>query len=134
LDSRLTSIFDHKNLSFESFKSERVRRWRLLLEEFDYTFKYTPSKSNVVADMVSRYPIINVNEQAVHEMNNIDEDDEFPLDFKVISHHQTRENMLKQSMIANPKLYQTKIVNNTNLLFFKNKVVLPSSLVQSAVS
>jgi len=104
----------HKKLSFESFKSERVRRWRLLLEEFDYTFKYTPSKDNVVADMVSRYPIINVNEQAVHEMNNIDEDDEFPLDFKVISHHQTRDNMLKQSMIANPKLYQTKFVNNTN--------------------
>ena len=94
---------DHKNLSFENFKSERVRRWRLLLEEFDYTFKYTPGKDNVVADMISRYPIINVNEQAVHEMNNIDEDDEFPLDSKVISHHQTRDNMLMQSMIANPK-------------------------------
>jgi len=67
-------------------------------------------------------------------MNNIDEDDEFPLDFKVISHHQTRDNMLKQSMIANPKPYQTKFVNNTKLLFFKNKVVLPSSLVQSVVS
>jgi len=67
-------------------------------------------------------------------MNNIDEDDEFPLDFKVISHHQTRDNMLKQSMIANPKSYQTKFVNNTKLLFFKNTVVLPSSLVQSVVS
>jgi len=97
-------------------------------------FKYTPGKDNVVADMVSRYPIINVNEQAVHEMNNIDEDDEFPLDFKVISHHQITNNMLKQSMIANPKLYQTKFVNNIKLIFFKNKVVLPSSLVQSVVS
>jgi len=56
-------------------------------------------------------------------MNNIDEDDVFRLDFKVISHHQTRDNMLKQSMIANPKLYQTKFVNN--------KVVVPSSLVVS---
>lgn len=37
--------FDHKNLSFESFKSERVR-----LEEFDHTFKYTPGKDNVVAE------------------------------------------------------------------------------------
>jgi len=84
--------------------------------------------------MVSRYPIINVNEQSVHEMNNIDEDTEFPFDFKVISHHQTKDNMLKQSMTANPKLYQTKFVNNTKLLFFKKKAVLPSSLVQSVVS
>ena len=125
---------DHKNLSFENFKSERVRRWRLLLEEFDYSFQYTPGKDNVVADMVSRYPIINVNEQAVHEMNNIDEEDEFPLDFNVISQHQSRDDVLKRSMTANPKLYQAKFVNNTKLLFYKNKVILPSSLVRSVVS
>ena len=35
---------DHKNLSFENFKSERVRRWRLLLEEFNFEFQYTPGK------------------------------------------------------------------------------------------
>ena len=27
----------HKHLSFENFKLERVRRWRLILEEYDYT-------------------------------------------------------------------------------------------------
>ena len=118
---------DHKNLSFENFSSERVRRWRLLLEEFDFTFRYAPGKDNVVADMISRYPIINVNEQTVHDMNNIDEDDEFPLDFSVISRHQSKDNALKDAVRADPhgKVYSIRFVNNIKLIFFKNKVVLP---------
>ena len=62
---------DHKNLSFENFKSERVRRWRLLLEEFNYEFQYTPGKDNVVADMISRYPVINVNQTYLDESEGI---------------------------------------------------------------
>jgi hypothetical protein len=45
---------DHKNLGFHNFKSERVRRWRSTLEEFDYTFEYCPGKENTIADMLSR--------------------------------------------------------------------------------
>ena len=66
---------DHKNLSFENFNSERVRRWRLLLEEYNYSFEYTPGKDNIVADMLSRYPIIPVDQQAIEDMNNVDEDE-----------------------------------------------------------
>ena len=43
----------HKNLIFNTCKSERVRRWRLLLEEYYYTFVYTPDKDNFVADLIS---------------------------------------------------------------------------------
>ena len=127
---------DHKNLSFENFSSERVRRWRLLLEEFKYTFKYTPGKDNTVADMLSRYPIINVTEQAVHDMNNIDEDDEFPIDFNVISNHQSNDYNLNAAVRAERtrKIYDIKFINNIKLIFFKNKVVLPESLVRSVVA
>ena len=45
---------DHKNLSFNTFKSERVLLWRLLMEEYDYSFIYTSGKDNVIADMISR--------------------------------------------------------------------------------
>lgn len=43
---------DHKNLTFNS-SNERVRRWRLLLEEFKYDLHYTPGKENVIADVIS---------------------------------------------------------------------------------
>ncbi len=49
---------DHKNLTFETtlMLSERVMRWRLLLEEFGVTFKYIEGTKNVIADMLSRHP------------------------------------------------------------------------------
>ena len=51
---------DHKNLGFQHFKSERVRRWRATLEEFDYSFIYCPGKDNTIADMLSRYPMTSI--------------------------------------------------------------------------
>ena len=44
---------DHKNLKFENFKSERVRRWRLILEEYDYEFDWFPGLQNVIANFFS---------------------------------------------------------------------------------
>jgi len=121
---------DHKNLSFENFKSERVRRWRLLLEEYDYTFKYTPGKDNMVADMISRYPIITVDNDDVEIMNTVEEHDEFPLDFSVISKHQLQDKTLKQ--MYNTSV--TKYVNGNQLSFINNKVVLPSSLITPIIT
>lgn len=84
---------DHKNLSFDNFQSKRVRRWRLLLEEFDYEFIYTPGKDNVMADMISRYPIIPVQQNDIEEMANVEDDniDDFPLSFATISRHQSND-------------------------------------------
>lgn len=125
---------DHKNLSFDNFNSERVRRWRLLLEEFDYTFEYTPGKDNMVADMLSRYPTIPVNQQAIEDMNNVNEDEEFPLNFATIANHQKDDNQLQQMTENKPKQFAFKYVNNTRLIFHKNKVVLPTSLINSVIS
>ena len=44
---------DHKYLSFENFKSEHVRQWRLILKQFDYIFTYTIDVDNIIADMMS---------------------------------------------------------------------------------
>ena len=64
-----------------------MRRWRLLLEEFNYEFQYTPGKDSVVADIITRYPIINVNQQSIEEITTIDELNDFPLNFVTISTH-----------------------------------------------
>ena len=49
---------DHKNLTHRltEFTTQRILRWRLLLEEFNPTFFYKSGPSNVLADALSRVP------------------------------------------------------------------------------
>ena len=125
---------DHKNLSFNNFQSERVRRWRLLLEGFDYEFVYTPGKDNVVADMISRYPIINVGQNDIEDMSNVDEFEEFPLDFKVIAAHQAKDKLLQKIHCKHPAKYTKRFVNNIQLSFHDNRIIIPISLVQPIIT
>jgi len=56
-----TIVTDHKPLTWMfSVKdpSSRLLRWRLLLEEFDYTIQYKAGKKNVNADALSRNPVV----------------------------------------------------------------------------
>ena len=39
---------DHKNLTFERFKSDRVTRWRLFVEEFHPMIEYVPGQQNIL--------------------------------------------------------------------------------------
>ena len=71
--------------------------------------------------MVSRYPIIKVEQHDIEEMSNVEEEEEFPIDFKVISNHQQRDNDL-QKIIRNKKEYfSMKFVNDAQLIFRKDK-------------
>lgn len=47
---------DHINLTYENLgqTSDRVLRWRLLLEEYNVTLKYIKGENNTVADAISR--------------------------------------------------------------------------------
>ena len=49
---------DHKNLTHRltDFTTQRVLRWRLLLEEFNPRFLYKAGPDNVLADALSRVP------------------------------------------------------------------------------
>ncbi|KAL7524406.1 LOW QUALITY PROTEIN: hypothetical protein ACHAXR_000562 [Thalassiosira sp. AJA248-18] len=45
---------DHKNLSFDSIKTQRVLRWRNKVEEFSPILHYIEGPRNILADNLSR--------------------------------------------------------------------------------
>ena len=45
---------DHQNLTYKTFNSERVMRWRLYIEEYSPDLHYIKGTNNVVADALSR--------------------------------------------------------------------------------
>ena len=49
---------DHLNLTHKQFNTERVPRWRLLIEELSPEFFYIKGKHHIVADALSRLTII----------------------------------------------------------------------------
>jgi hypothetical protein len=54
LGQQITVFTDHKNLTYKNFNTERVMRWRLVLEEFGPDLQHIKGERNVVADALSR--------------------------------------------------------------------------------
>jgi transposase InsO family protein len=68
LGSRLNIYTDHRNLSHQltAYTTQRVIRWRLLLDEFDCSFFYKQGAANVVADALSRVPTTRTERERRH--------------------------------------------------------------------
>ncbi|MFM7543288.1 MAG: RNase H-like domain-containing protein [Ignavibacteria bacterium] len=54
LGQEIVVYTDHKNLTYKVFNTQRVMRWRLLIEEYGPTLEYVKGVTNVVADALSR--------------------------------------------------------------------------------
>ena len=60
---------DHKNLIYTNFNTDRVMRWRLILEEYGPELIYTKGSTNIVADALSRLETEPTNESIAEAKN-----------------------------------------------------------------
>ena len=60
---------DHKNLTYKQFNTDRVMRWRLIIEEFSPELVYIQGEINIVADALSRLEII---DDVLSDTQNLD--------------------------------------------------------------
>ena len=58
LGQQIKVYTDHKNLTYKTFNTERVMRWRLILEEYSPELIYIQGSKNIAADALSRLDIV----------------------------------------------------------------------------
>ncbi len=105
LGQQLKIYTDHENLTCKNFNTQRVMRWRLLLEEYSPEIIYIKGERNIVADALSRLEYETPQETPKNLdalmlynqeiMNTPDEEplapDAFPLKFREIGKAQQKD-------------------------------------------
>ncbi|GFH56268.1 hypothetical protein CTEN210_12744 [Chaetoceros tenuissimus] len=142
---------DHVNLTYNSALSEsqRVMRWRMIIEEFSPIIKYIKGEANTVADSLSRLPLMTNEDTTESEekfetlLNEIflhDDDDEegFPLEYTRIRKAQEQDLSTKRisaEKIENDKSgrYGVKMYDNERLMTYRGRIYVPPSLTTPAI-
>jgi transposase InsO family protein len=98
-DNKFLLKTDHKNLTYiDAGSSQKVRRWGIALQEFDFDIEHVPGKDNFVADSFSR---LCVNNQPV---KNAPEQTLAVLEHEIFPHKLTDEVHLRISRAHNAEV------------------------------
>jgi len=143
LGQKIIVYTDHKNLTYSDLQTDRVLRWRLLLEEFGVDIRYIKGVSNVVADVLSRYPTTNdptalklppTREQLSELMaGETLPSDIFPLKLDVIAYYQQRDSDLQKLIGADTHVSRKTFRGGEQLLCYKNRIFVPKVLRKHVV-
>jgi RNase H-like domain found in reverse transcriptase/Reverse transcriptase (RNA-dependent DNA polymerase)/Integrase zinc binding domain len=147
LGQQIRVYTDHQNLTYKNFNTERVLRWRLILEEFGPDLLYVPGKKNIVADALSRLPFKEYLQPADPEMHQLTLAELFggskvdlpshiyPLKFSTIYKAQKADKYLQRHSGSDKFHFNTfRGGDNTHtLICHKGKIVVPKSLQKHLV-
>ena len=143
LGQKIKVYTDHKNLTYKNFNTERVMRWRLILEEYGPELNYIKGVKNVVADALSRLGMKDENPpdcdalftNVVFSNEEKEElpDDAFPLVFKQIMEAQQKDKALLKKLEQHSE-YRIKSFRGggkkRSLIVKGDKIVIPQSLTK----
>ena len=147
LGQQIKVYTDHQNLTYKTFNTERVMRWRLILEEFSPELIYIKGSKNVVADALSRLELVENVEKVPSTMDGLAEHfgletkdlpkAAHPTKYKTIMSHQKKDKDLMKLFKAKPKHYSNKEFHGAgkkySLICYKNKIVIPKDLQRRTV-
>jgi len=136
LGQRIIIHTDHLNLLYAKQASNRLYRWRMLVEEYGVELEHVAGEKNVVADALSRLDMrpSDYDEQETNFLHTyITEDDiddeRFPMDPKVIAKYQRRDKKLQQDALNNRnKGYDLTNIEGHDIITLHGKVCVPPML------
>jgi hypothetical protein len=139
LGQRVTVHTDHLNLLYSKLASNRLIRWRMLLEEFGPKFVHVKGERNVVADALSRldmehreYDELDESEQPKQLSYVIKDEIEeysFPMDPRLIRLEQSKDEELQNKIKNdNKNRYYKKKIEDQTLIHHDHRIYVPATL------
>jgi transposase InsO family protein len=146
LGQQIKVYTDHKNLTYKTFNTERVMRWRLILEEYSPELIYIQGDKNIVADALSRLELTEDPPDLQPEVNVLAEhfalsktdvpEEAHPTNLKTIMRYQQNDKELIETAKKN-KNFSIKQFHGAgkqySLICFNNKIVVPKQLQKRIV-
>ena len=160
LGAELHVYTDHRNLTHSDLHTQRVLRWRMLIEEFAPTFHYVPGSTNVLADFLSRSNLSEGEEVKSTFDNNSPTTEMFllldtselvdcflnvpmvnvnPIDYTQLQQHQQQQANLLLLPQQNPLEYSMQPFGQAQLVCYRPqnthnfRIVIPDTLLQTMV-
>ena len=147
LGQEIEVFTDHKNLTYKEFNTERVMRWRLLIEEYGPTLTYLKGERNVVADIMSRLPTMELERPDEQDLNTFELAKNYgldknllnvtmPVNYKTLNKYQKLDKeLLKKAETSDS--YHIKTFRGGEkerpLICYGDKIVVPTDLQQNVI-
>ena len=146
LGQKIKVYTDHKSLTYKTFNTERVMRWRLILEEYGPELIYIQGNKNIVADALSRLELEVDNEKISPDVQALAEhfalkkkdmpEEAHPTNYKTIMLNQQKDNNLIK-IAKTDKNYSIKPFHGAGkkyaLICFHDKIVIPKQIQKRIV-
>jgi len=137
---------DHENLTYKTFNSDRVMRWRLYIEEYSPDLRYIKGTHNVVADALSRLEMQDIPPAddtleaycaLLHAFTTKREDlSGNPVTYANIAKHQAADKTLQTKSRTDKRYQLTPFVSGgktNSLICYKDKIVIPKQITHHVI-